>query len=152
MISPDTLLRFAFFEGFTLEQVKAIAQISRPISYEAGEIILREGEPADMLHIVASGQVTIFITVGRHHDKRIDLDTLFKGSVLGWSAVVTEGRAASAEAATNVVLFAIDGVKLKEVFEHDRDLAYKVMWRVADVLSHRLSRVNLELTRHYNNE
>ncbi len=152
MISPETLRRYAFFEGFTSEQVKAIARISRPISYEAGEIILREGEPADMLHIVASGQVTIFTNVGSQREKRIELDTIFKGSVLGWSAVVTEGRAASAQAATNVVLFAINGVKLKEVFEHDRDLAYKVMWRIADVLSHRLSRMNLELARHYNTE
>ncbi len=145
MVSPETLRRFNFFDGLSMDQLRGIAVISHLLSFEAGQMILQEGEPADRLYLVASGRVNIFVCVGPDKQKRIDITTIGVGDILGWSAVVTESRAASAEAATNSVLIAIDGGALKELFELDRDLAYKITWRIADVLSNRLSRMSYRL-------
>jgi CRP-like cAMP-binding protein len=87
--------------------------------------------------------------VGQEGSQRVEITRIGEGGILGWSAVVTESRAASAKAATDASLIATDGVALKGLFDVDRDLAFKIMWRVADVLSDRVSQMTHVLAQCY---
>lgn len=149
MIPLKTLCCYSFYDGLSPEQLQGIAAISDEITFEAGEMILREGELADTLYVVISGQVDIFIGAGPDGRRRIDIARIGEGDILGWSAVVTESRAASAQAATPTRLVATDGMALKALFDLDRDLAFKITWRIADVLSDRLSLMTQLLTQSF---
>ncbi|GAB4573191.1 MAG: hypothetical protein Kow0077_14840 [Anaerolineae bacterium] len=145
MVSVEILRRYPFFAGFTHEQLAQIGHIARLETFARGETILHEGEPAQTLYVVHRGQVGLWVMVGPNRDQRVDLVTIVEGEAVGWSALVTERRTATAEALTDVVLIALDADDLHALFEQDRDLAYKMIWRIADVLANRLSRMHYQL-------
>jgi CRP/FNR family transcriptional regulator, cyclic AMP receptor protein len=67
-------------------------------AYKAGEVIFREGDPAEELFVVKSGVVEIHL--GNHL-----LDTLPERSIFGEMALIDHGpRSATAVAATDAVL------------------------------------------------
>jgi CRP/FNR family cyclic AMP-dependent transcriptional regulator len=146
MVSPETLRRYALFADLTREQLHSVARIAEELRFQAGELILRKGEPADRVYIVIRGGAEVFVNVGPADERCIPITTVSEGEVLGWTALVEERRAASAQAFAETTLLAIDGNALRDLFAHDRDLAAKIVWQVARVISDRLSRMDYQLT------
>ncbi|MFZ2172994.1 MAG: cyclic nucleotide-binding domain-containing protein [Rhodococcus sp. (in: high G+C Gram-positive bacteria)] len=74
---PPTLV------GLSPEHQKLLAELTSPVQFAAGEIILREGDPAQGCWLLRTGTVVLTTTVlGRG---TVIVETLHGGDVLGWS-------------------------------------------------------------------
>lgn len=69
------------FEGFTEEELLAVIHGLKLLSFEAGDVIITEGEPGQSVFILTTGRVKVW---GRGPDHRsVPLGTLVEGSFFG---------------------------------------------------------------------
>jgi CRP/FNR family cyclic AMP-dependent transcriptional regulator len=59
MIPIQLLRKVSLFQGLTDGQLERIASLCREETHSAGSLILREGEPAEELHILREGRVAL---------------------------------------------------------------------------------------------
>ena len=67
----------------TVEQVKELVSERR---FGAGETIFREGDAAEEIFILASGQVELTYTLPNHADVSLPITAVSPGELFGWSA------------------------------------------------------------------
>lgn len=116
----------------------------RVAQFEAGEEILREGEPTRSLGIVRSGRVALRLRVPERGPTTIL--TVEPGDVIGWSAVVPPHRSTSTVVAllpTDLLL--IDGAALRAELAADPELAAPVYLNLLEALARRLTGTRLQL-------
>lgn len=111
--------------------------------FAAGEIIFREGEPANTLYLIQSGEVIIEAGSG---SVAKPVQTLTGGGVLGWSWLFPPFAwhfQARATKPTHVIC--CDGAHLLVQAEEDPAFGYDLMRRVARVLIQRLQATRMKL-------
>jgi len=146
MVSPELLRRFPFFAGLSDEELKSIAMISEEEKYEANTFIFRERDKAEKLYVLLEGTVDIMVDTDEEGAQRETVSTLSPGDVFCWSAVVEPHvLTASAFAATPVTVVAVDGAGLRAMFELDCHLGYRILQRVAQVISNRLKDTRIQM-------
>ena len=105
--------------------------------FAAGAVLFREGASNDHLMLIYSGRVALDMHVPDRGDLRI-LE-LVPGDVLGWSAMLGEGRmTTSAIALEETKVVAFDGKELLAACEADHTFGYFLMHKVALSLAERL--------------
>ncbi len=115
-------------------------------TYEADEIISMENEPAESLYILVEGQVGLRLTVElvlESHPREIKVDTVSKGSIFGWSALVhpyASSRTAVCSVKSKVLV--INGQELIQLMDNDEHIGYEVMRSIACVIASRLMTPN----------
>src|SRR5437899_7148642 len=57
--APDVLRSVPLFEGMTDASIEAIGRITRPIQYQPGDVLVREGDPGDSFIILLSGRAAV---------------------------------------------------------------------------------------------
>lgn len=63
MISPELLRRFAWFNQFSPAQIEKLAMIAEEVEVSDGEVIFREGQPADALYFLLEGCIDLSFAV-----------------------------------------------------------------------------------------
>lgn len=112
----------------------------KPVRFKAGEIIFREGDPADFFYLIESGQVEIVKKVGREEAL---IALLGEGDFFGEMALLrgTE-RSATARARTDLELWGLEKKDFDEIL-----LRYpSITVSLSKILSDRLHHTNLLLT------
>jgi CRP-like cAMP-binding protein len=139
-----TLAAHAFFKDMPAAQLGTIVGCAANVKFAAGELIFREGDPADTFYILRKGKVAVEITIpGRG---QVTIDTADGDEVLGWSWLFPPYRAHfDVRALTVVQALALDGACLRGKFERDTALGYELMRRFAPVLIQRLEATRLQL-------
>jgi CRP-like cAMP-binding protein len=138
------LAEVPFLEGLTSEQIELLAGCAGNVTFSEGEVLFREGEPADNFFVVRHGTVAIETYVPARGGATIE--TIEAGEVIGWSWLFPphrwhfDARALSAVRAT-----AFDGACLRGKCEDDPALGYDLMKRFAQVLIERLQWTRLRL-------
>ena len=99
-----------------------LASASAPVrTYKAGEVIFREGDPAEELFVIKSGKVDIRL------DNRL-LDTLPELSIFGEMALIDGApRSATAVAETDVTLVPVSEKQFLVLVGHTPYFALNVM-------------------------
>ena len=83
------------FHGLSAAELAAVAALMRRHQYEAGRVVLRQGDASDSLHLIESGCFEIFLWDELLRLER-PLQTLRRGDVFGEMGVLTgEPRSAS---------------------------------------------------------
>ena len=110
---------------------------AREVQFAAGQVILREGEPANRLYLIQSGKVVVESPV--RGGAPVPIETLGAGEVLGWSWLFP-GFAwhFQARALESTRAIACDGAHLLVRAEEDHDFGYELMKRITQVVIHRL--------------
>jgi CRP-like cAMP-binding protein len=143
METLETILKeHAFFKGLPAEHFEFIVGCATPVIFPAGEVILKEGSPADKFYLIRSGNVAIYIDQPR----QITIQTIRGGDILGWSWLIPPHRYRfSAKAVENTRVLALDGKCLREKCEKNSELGYGLMKRLVGVLTERLEATRLQL-------
>lgn len=116
----------------------------RPVRYEAGAEILREGEVTRDLGIVRSGRVALRLRVPERGPTTIL--TVEPGDIIGWSAIVPPHRSTSTVVALlPTEILRIDGPALRAELALDSDLAAAVYLSLLEALARRLTGTRLQL-------
>ena len=115
-----------------------LASLARPIDFEAGSIVLREGVDTPFLGAILSGRVALRLRVPELGD-RITIVTIEPGDLIGWSAVVPPFRATVDAAATEATrILAIDAAALRDLLKIDTELASELLPLILESVSDRL--------------
>ena len=141
--SPNAkLAEHPFFKGLTAEQLETIAGYSMQWEFAAGELVFREGDPANRFFVILEGEVALESPV--RDGAAVPIQTIGPGDVLGWSWLFApyywHFDARAVKPTTAIFFYA---TPLREECERDHDLGYELMKRVAEVVIGRL-----QATRH----
>jgi CRP/FNR family cyclic AMP-dependent transcriptional regulator len=141
----ETLLaEHPFFKGLEPTYLSFIAGCGANVTFQAGEYIFREGDPADHFYIIRHGRVQREIFAPERGP--LPIDTLAAGDVLGWSWLFPPYRRFSDARALELTrAIALDGACLRDKCDEDHHLGYELMRRLAPLAMRRLQATMLQL-------
>ena len=148
MITAEALHSCELFTGLSDEEVEQVAAIAAVETYQAGQEIFAERQPADRLFILSSGRVQMHIHLGSslQPDRELTVEEVEPGRVFGWSSLVTQQRfTASARALEPVTVVVIEAADLNALFDRNAHIGFVVMKQLAKVVASRLNHTRQRL-------
>jgi NTE family protein len=107
----DALGRSPLLGGLPDDELEEVLGAMRPVSFEAGEAICREGEPGTSLFVIADGLADVLYPGGRSTEVRLG-----SGDVIGEMSLVTgEPRSATVLAAIRTTALELDAAAFAEL-------------------------------------
>ena len=125
-----------FAIGLRLEHLAELAEGAEEHTFAAGDEIFHEGDPANRLFLILTGEVVL---EARVQGKAFSVQELHGGCVLGWSWLFPPFAwhfTARATAPTRVI--ACNGGHLLVTCEENPEFGYELMRRVAQVAIQRM--------------
>src|SRR3990172_3779984 len=130
-VTVERLRRSEIFRELCDEDLIAIAEFCREVSYQEGEIVLSESAPADTLYIVERGKLALEkkIQIGRHSTPRnATIGYVEAGKIAGFSTLsVPHEYSTSAMCLEPTRVIAVDGKALRAFLESHPAAGLKVM-------------------------
>lgn len=110
----EAVLQSPLFADATASELRAFIQGLQLLTYEAGEIVISEGEPGSSLLVVASGRVRVYVRNDVGH--QVQVRVLEPGDFFGEISILTgQARTATVTAAEPCELLELGSVTLKEI-------------------------------------
>jgi len=132
----DELRRFKIFSELDIGELETVAELCHVEEVEPGRQLITMGAPADTLFLLLEGKAVVEVQLPEGEEVRID--ELSPGEVLGWGAVVPPHiYAATAYAVEPSRVIVVDGVRLRQLCETNKQLGYKVVKGVGEVMAKR---------------
>jgi CRP/FNR family transcriptional regulator len=124
------LERVPLFDGLTPAEVDELAKVAVPRTYEAGQVVFREGDQGDTCFVVKSGAIKI----SREHGGRtIALAELRVGDMFGeLSMFGGEVRSATAAALEDTAAIALLAGDVRRLLAGNPEIALKMLETMAD--------------------
>jgi CRP/FNR family cyclic AMP-dependent transcriptional regulator len=145
---PDLIAAQPFFKGLDPHQCRLLADCAMLTKFRPGELVFREGDPANRFYLILRGGVVLESHV--RDSGVVPIQTLEAGGVLGWSWLFEPYYwhfDARATEPTEALFFY--ATPLRAECEADHELGYELFKRIAGVVVDRLQatrRQLLELT------
>jgi CRP-like cAMP-binding protein len=141
----DTILRdVPLFEGLPDEALELIAGCGSNVHFGEGELLFRQGDPADTFFVIRHGSVALETFAPARGP--VTIETIESGDVVGWSWLFAPYRwHFDAKALVAVRATAFDGACLRGKCDADPALGYQLMSRFAQVMIERLQWTRLRL-------
>jgi len=140
----ETLQDIDFLRDVSREHLEELATVASLRDFNATEIVFREGEIAEQVYLVVSGNVSLEICAPGIGCKRIL--TVGPGEILGWSALLDQPRlTATARTMTATQLVELDAAPLLAICEQNLQFGYEFMRRTMLALTTRLSATRMQL-------
>jgi sulfate permease, SulP family len=123
------------------EHSRDLARECRRLEVSAGEIIAREGEPADSMHFILEGRVSITVDVG--NGRKLRVRSLGRRTTVGEMGLITgQTRSATVEAEVASVLYVLKANAFERIKERNPALCQALFTYVIKVMAERLSFAN----------
>lgn len=146
-LTKFSLSALNIFAGLARDELKLLERMVRPLVFERGQTIVREGDAANLCFIVARGTVTIQLRVPSGDGERIvRIASLGPGVSFGEMALLDGGRrSADVVADERVVCYGFSVDELKELGRDHPNLITTILGNMMRELSERLRRANDEV-------
>jgi CRP/FNR family cyclic AMP-dependent transcriptional regulator len=134
------LARTEVFGGLEERELREVAQVAVPRTWERGEVIFREGDPGDTCYLLRSGAV---ILTREHQDGRmVALAELRAGGMFGELAMFRgETRSATAQAIEDTQAVALLAPDMGRLIKGNPDIAGKLLAALAERVSRTTERL-----------
>lgn len=138
------LQKIPMFQDVEIAKLRLFALSGQRMSYEAGDVIFQQGDPAEAIYVILDGIVDVI----RESDSgRVRLAQIDEGHMFGETGVLCDSpRSATIEAASPVCVLQIDRHTFNEVA---RDVP-QLSLAIARELARRLEFMNQQLTERAN--
>jgi len=147
---PDIEKRLAthpFLKGMTRHHLELLALCATPTEFDAGQIILREGEPASGFYLIESG--TVVLEGKRDDGKTVVVDTVSAGEPLGWSWLFPPYLwSFDARATERCTAICFSGLLLRQHRDDDLTFSHELHKRLSEVMVRRLDAARTKLVSH----
>ncbi len=151
MVTLGSLRRVEVLAGLTDQELARVGAICRMVTFDAQDIIVREGEPSNDIYVIHKGSVEIVLGEDRVTAKTLaapgpqTIVSLGQGQVFGEMALIDKGpRSATVRCtADGSKLYVIRRDDFVRLCDQDTDIGYKVMHNLAADLSFKLRHRNL---------
>lgn len=106
------------FSSLPQEEIASVESLFTSVSFQAGAVIFKEGDPSDKLFIVYSGEVVIYQKLGEVGSR--ELARLGTGKMFGEMALITSGqRSALAKAEIQTVCLELSRNKFLHLLKYN---------------------------------
>jgi len=146
-LTKFSLAELDLFRGLTRDELKLLEALVRPLVFEAGTTIVREGDAARLFFIVTRGTVTVQLRVRSGSGERtVRVASLGPGLSFGEMALL-DGQARSADVVADerVVCYGFSVDSLNELGRAHPNLIATILGNMMRDLSERLRRANDEV-------
>ena len=151
MVTLGSLRRVEILAGLTDQELERVETICRKVTFNAQDVIVREGEPSDDIYVIYKGSVEIVLGEGAATSEPLAASgpqaivSLGQGQVFGEMALIDKGpRSATVRCtADGSELYVIARDGFVRLCEQDTNIGYKVMRNLAADLSFKLRHRNL---------
>jgi CRP/FNR family transcriptional regulator, cyclic AMP receptor protein len=126
-----------FLAGMNRTRLALLTDCAMATRFKLGQIVFREGEPANRFYLIETGKVVL--ESGKGFGKPVMVETIGAGDLLGWSWMFPPyvwHFTARAVEPTEAIFFY--GTILREYCERDPSLGYELFKRMAPVMLRRL--------------
>ncbi len=131
--------------GFSGQEIGLVESILKELRYSAGETIIREGDVADSLYLLAAGRVSICLNI-KTGSRRQRLSTLTPGLAFGDLALLDGGtRSADVIADEPTLCYVLPTAKLDTLARSHPEIQSKLIFNIGRELSARLRRADAEI-------
>jgi len=131
-----TIIEHPFLKTMQCDHLDYLLKNARETEFGGGEILFREGEPANEFFLIQSGKVAVET---RTRQNPIQRYIVSEGDALGWSWLFPpfcwHFQARALEPTHAIVL---DGAHLLVTAEENPEFGYQLMKRIAKIVIHRL--------------
>jgi CRP-like cAMP-binding protein len=140
----ETLREIRFLHDIGPMHIEQIAKIARVRDFNEDDVVFRQGDAAQHVYLVVSGNVSLEICAAGAGCKQIL--TLGPGELLGWSSVLEQlSYTARARVLERTQLVEINVAQLLAMCDQDPQFGYELMRQVALALAKRLSATRMQL-------
>ena len=147
---PDIEERLAahpFLKGMSPHHLELLALCAMPTEFDAGQVVLREGEPASGFYLIETG--TIVLEAKADDGKTVVIDTVSAGEPLGWSWLFPPYLwSFDARATEPCTALCFSGLLLRQHREDDLTLSHELHKRASEVMVRRLQAARKKLIAH----
>lgn len=136
----------ALFKGLAPQYLALLTEAAMLKNFAAGEVIFREGDPANRFYLILDGEVAL--EDPSREGSPVLLQTIGADDVLGWSWLFPPYYwhfDARATKPTKAIFFY--GTWLRDSCERDHDFGYEMMKRTSAVIIQRLQAARKRLAR-----
>jgi len=147
MSSIERLKNFTLFQGLEDGALEKIIPLCQERFFQAGSVIFTSGGFANDIYLLKTGKVDIQIEF-KIYDYEIltTIYTVEKGEIFGWSALVPPHRlTASARCEKDSEVITINGKRLLDLFDQEKEMGYIVLKNLSAVISSRLAATTIAL-------
>ena len=147
---PDIEKRLAahpFLKDMSPHHFELLALCAMPTEFDAGDIVLREGEPASGFYLIETG--TIVLEAKADDGKMVVIDTVSAGEPLGWSWLFPPYLwSFDARATEPCTALCFSGLLLRQHRDDDLTLSHELHKRASEVMVRRLQAARKKLIAH----
>jgi CRP-like cAMP-binding protein len=137
----EALRQMPLFAGLPPARLKLIAYAAEALHIAAGEVLVREGDPADAVYVITDGQAEVSLQT--REGRAVILRSIGGGGLFGETAVLAgTPRTATVTATTAVTALRIGAPLFRELLQENPLLALGV----AELLAQRLASERRVLT------
>lgn len=109
------LQRIAIFRDVDIAKLKLIAMAGSRLHYAAGEVILRQGDPAEMVYVIMEGEAEVTRDTG---SSKLTLAKVGSGALVGEIGVVLQQPySATITVLTDVIALQVDKSTFLELLQ-----------------------------------
>ena len=138
------VLEAPVFAGMDPDHAAQLAGCAQTTGWQAGEVLFREGDPADTFYVVRRGRVALELFMPNRG--ALTVETIEPGEVVGWSWLFPPYRwHFDGRAVEPIRAIAVDGACLRGKCDDDSALGYDLMRRFSQVMLERLQATRLRL-------
>jgi len=139
-VNIKLLKEIPLFRDLTKEEIKQIAEITEEITMSKNSFLFKQGDEADSFYIILEGEVEVIKEFSQKEQKLVNMS---RGAIIGEMAFLTETRRTGTIRATEETkLIKISKDKFKKLMEEEHIAVYKLVYRIAQILSFRLARIS----------
>ena len=137
METIEVLKRSDIFHYIEEDELKEVAKMCTPMTFETGTLICRQDKEGENVYIIEDGLVSIILELGPTDKRQIQTATNFE--CFGWSATVPPFRCTSTvKALEKTKVLAFKGMELRNLIYTNPKLCAEIAGGVAYVISQRL--------------
>jgi len=139
-----SLAEHPFFQGMKKSYLQLVTDCAKNMQFEAGELIFREGEFADIFYLIRHGKVALEIFIPERGS--VPILSLGTGDALGWSWLIPPYKwRFDARAIETTLAFTLDGKCLDEKCHENPNLGYDLLKSIAALITERLHATRLQM-------
>jgi CRP/FNR family cyclic AMP-dependent transcriptional regulator len=136
-----------FLKGMSPHHLELLALCATPTEFDAGHIVLHEGEPASGFYLIETG--TVVLEGKRDDGKTVVVDTVSAGEPLGWSWLFPPYLwSFDARATERCTAICLSGLLLRQHRDDDLTLSHELHKRLCEVMVRRLQAARNKLVFH----
>ncbi|MBE3109380.1 MAG: glutaminase A [Acidobacteria bacterium] len=140
------LTELDLFKGLSPSEYRLIETLVRPLTFDKGEIIIREGAEAKLFFVVARGTVSVQISVHGQAGRKKRVASIGPGLSFGEMALLDGGkRSADIVADERVICYGLAVDQLQELAAEHPNILITILSNLTQEFSERLRHANEEI-------